>query len=291
MATPHVALGALPPDLPPVAGHHVPGVRRPFFSGCHSWARWGKRAAKSLNPALTCRLAQWGDRPLLSGTSRWRSTGGPEGTATTPGGSLPHRTWSGVRSPFRVGVPLGGQVGILGSQVVEPRPGALAGAVRAAALPRRCGCTPPPATGGRGHTATRLSAGCRRRRRPGSAGRCPARPTGTAGPAAESGCNSPPSFLALIPPFLTRAVPRLGLPQNSDFVVTCIDRNPRRLRNRIPSPCLPPKNTKKSRKTSWRTWQCPLQQIFIPFPKFSMPLEWFFVPSDQVLLDFPWGLC
>ena len=33
----------------------------------------------------------------------------------------------------------------------------------------------------------------------------------------------------------------------------------------------------------------PAQQIFIPFPKFSMPLEWLSVPSDQVLLDFPWG--
>ena len=136
---PHVALGALPPDLPPAAGHHVPGGEAPVLLRVPLLGQVGEAGSQVVEPGADLPAGAVG----AAGPFR---PGLDDGAPLVALGALPpHPAVAAAQDlvrgevPVSGGVPLGGQVGVLGSQVVEPRPGALAGAVGAAALPAGAG--------------------------------------------------------------------------------------------------------------------------------------------------------
>ena len=131
---PYMALGALPPDLPAAAGHHVLGPQVPILGGVPLGGQVGVLGGQIVVPGA--------DLPAGAvGAARPRRPGLDPGIPHMAVGTLPpHPAVAAPENlvrgevPVLGGVPLLGQVREPGGQVVKPRSGALAGAVGAAAL-------------------------------------------------------------------------------------------------------------------------------------------------------------
>ena len=134
-----MALGALPPDLSPAPGDHVPGGEGGVFGGVPLFGQVGVEGGQVVVPRAH----------LPAGAVGAAGPGGPgfhDGAPLMALGALPPHPAAAapqdlVRGEAAVfgGVPLPGHVGEAGGQVVEPRPGLLPGAVGAAALPAGAG--------------------------------------------------------------------------------------------------------------------------------------------------------
>ena len=214
---PHVAFGALPPDLPPAAGHHVLGGEGPVLRGVPFPDQVGVLGGQVVVPGVNLPAGAVG----AAGPFR---PGLDDGAPLVALGALPpHPAVAAAQDlvrgevPVPRGVPLLGQVRELGSQIIEPWPGPFAGAVGAAALRPGSGVhrrLPPVALLTDPPDLLAAAVGEARRGQRGVAHLVPLAQhrlplgAGTVVRQAFSHC-SPPSFFG----------PSPGLPQNFGFVV------------------------------------------------------------------------